>query len=61
MSGTPQSYVMLNLTPGTAYYFAIKARDASNNWSNLSNVPSAATTATDQAPPSSVKDLGAGP
>jgi hypothetical protein len=61
VSGTPQSYVMLNLTPGTAYYFAIKARDASNNWSNMSNVPNATTTATDQAPPSSVKDLTGGP
>jgi hypothetical protein len=60
-SGTAQSYVMLNLTAGTAYYFAIKARDASNNWSNVSNVPAATTTATDQAAPSAVKDLGGGP
>ena len=57
--GSPQSYVMLALTPGTTYYFALKARDEVNNWSTLSNVPSPTTAATDVTPPAAVRDLTA--
>jgi hypothetical protein len=57
--GTAQSYVMQNLTAGTHYYFAIKAVDASGNWSALSNVLSLTTRTTDAIPPARVGDLGA--
>ncbi|OGJ90486.1 MAG: hypothetical protein A2268_08680 [Candidatus Raymondbacteria bacterium RifOxyA12_full_50_37] len=46
--GTSQSMTVLGLTPGTAYYFALKASDR-YNWSALSSVPQAvATTGTAQ-------------
>ncbi len=57
-SGTPQSFVALNLTGGTTYYFAIKARDEAGNWSVMSNVASA-TTLADTTPPAAIQDLGA--
>jgi hypothetical protein len=57
IAGTAQSYVMAGLTPGTTYWFAIKARDDWGNWSGLSNVPSAATTGSDTTPPARVTDL----
>jgi hypothetical protein len=61
VGGSAQSYVMLGLTPGTTYYFAIKAVDEVNNWSGLSNVLTVSTTATDQQPPKAVTDLGTSP
>jgi hypothetical protein len=56
-AGSAQSYALTGLSASTTYYFALKARDAANNWSALSNVPTAATTATDQVVPASIKDL----
>lgn len=56
-AGSAQSYALTGLTASTTYYFALKARDAANNWSALSNVPSAATTATDQLPPARISDF----
>ncbi len=58
-AGTSQSYVMMGLANGTTYYVALRARDEVNNWSGLSNVLNATTTATDQAPPASIRDLSA--
>jgi len=55
--GTAQSYVMLNLTPGTVYYIAIRARDEANNWSTLGNVIPVQTQATDLTVPKAIGDL----
>jgi hypothetical protein len=59
--GTSQSYVALGLTPGTAYYFAIKTRDEMSNWSLLGNVLAVTTPLTDPVPPAAVRDLNSGP
>lgn len=61
VAGSAQSYLALNLTPGTTYYFAIKTRDEAGNWSGLSNVRTVATTASDAKSPAAVKDLTAAP
>lgn len=37
-SGVLQYFTINNLLPSSQYYFAIKAADEGNNWSNLSNV-----------------------
>ena len=37
-SGFQQQVVVRGLTPGTTYYFALRVRDESGNWSGLSNV-----------------------
>ena len=60
-SGTAQSYVVFGLTPGSNYWFAIKARDDAGNWSALSNVKQVVTAATDSSPPAAVHDLTASP
>ncbi len=36
--GSAESFVIMELTPETDYYFAIKVGDESDNWSELSNV-----------------------
>ena len=56
-AGSAQSYGLTGLTASTTYYFALKARDAANNWSAISNVPTAGTTATDQLAPARITDL----
>ena len=48
---------MLGLSASTPYYFALKARDAANNWSAISNLPTATTTATDVLAPARITDL----
>jgi hypothetical protein len=60
-SGTRQGFVMLSLTPGTPYYFAIKTRDEVNNWSAISNVLSVSTQPFDQTPPAAIQDLSTSP
>jgi fibronectin type III domain protein len=60
-SGATQTYVVMGLTPGTRYYYALKARDEANNVAALSNVASPITKTTDQLPPSTVGDLGGTP
>ena len=55
--GTTQSYVMMGLSAGTQYYFAIKARDEVNNWSALGKVLALQTQATDGVPPKAIGDL----
>lgn len=59
--GQPQSYVALGLQPLTTYWFAIRTRDEVSNWSAISNVTSAATTALDTTPPAAINDLTAQP
>jgi hypothetical protein len=61
IAGTQQLYLVLGLTPGVTYYFAIKARDEVNNWSALSNVKQVTTAPTDTRAPASVRDLSAAP
>lgn len=48
--GTSQSVIISNLMPNTQYYFALKTADEKPNWSNLSNVASAATLQSSQQP-----------
>ena len=56
-AGSAQSYAVLGLTASSTYYFALKAGDAAGNWSAISNVPAATTTATDQLPPARISDF----
>ncbi|MFQ5708455.1 MAG: Ig-like domain-containing protein [bacterium] len=44
-SGTPQSFTVTGLSPGTQYYFSLIVIDESGNASPLSNVPNATTVA----------------
>lgn len=60
-AGMQQSYVALGLQPSTQYWFAIKARDESSNWSLISNVATASTGALDTIPPAAINDLTAQP
>jgi hypothetical protein len=55
--GGPQTFVLLNLTPGTAYWAAIRARDAAGNWSAVSNIATATTSSQDLTPPATIQDL----
>ncbi|MFH1279917.1 MAG: SUMF1/EgtB/PvdO family nonheme iron enzyme [Candidatus Eisenbacteria bacterium] len=41
--GTPQTFDVTGLEPGTRYWFALKTADASQNWSPLSNTAAAYT------------------
>jgi hypothetical protein len=61
LAGTAQTYVVTGLTPGTAYWFAIRARDEMGNWGAISNVLPVNTTATDTTPPAAIQDLTGGP
>ena len=40
VSGTSESFEIAGLTPGITYYFAMKTKDESDNWSELSNTVS---------------------
>ena len=59
--GSAQSYLVQGLTPGVTYFFAIRARDDAGNWSSISNVRQAQTTAADVRAPAAVRDLTASP
>ena len=48
--GAPESIVVNGLTPGTTYYFAVKAYDEVGNPSAISNVPSRAAQVDNVAP-----------
>lgn len=61
LGGTLQSYVLFGLARSTTYYVALRTLDDSGNWSAVSNVPSATTSATDMIAPSAVDDLNASP
>jgi len=58
--GTLQTYVVVGLSPGTAYSFAIKSRDVTGNWSAISNVLNLSTASSDLISPGVVNDLGGG-
>ena len=59
--GTVQTYVVMGLTSGTTYYFAIRARDEAGNTAGASNSPQAVTSATDTTPPAAIGDLSTSP
>jgi hypothetical protein len=42
-AGSPESFTVNGLSPGTGYYFVIKTRDESNNWSAISNCAAGTT------------------
>ena len=48
--GSPESFTVTGLTPGTLYYFAIKTADEVPNWSSVSNIVSQSTTPEQTAP-----------
>ena len=41
VAGTPETTTVSGLTTNTKYYFALKTRDNSDNWSGISNIASA--------------------
>lgn len=53
--GQTETVVVSGLTPGTRYWFALKAVDDAGNWSAMSNVVNALIQ--DQTPPAQVTDL----
>jgi hypothetical protein len=55
-AGSPETFEVTGLQPGTTYYFAVKTADEIPNWSTLSNVISK-TTALEDVPPSAITDL----
>jgi len=60
-AGSSDSVTVTGLTASTTYYFALKTKDDAGNWSDLSNVPSATTSAPpDVTPPAAVTDLATG-
>ncbi len=58
VAGSAQSFVVSGLSPGIAYYFAIKVGDEVPNWSGLSNVAGASTGPEENAP-DAIADLQA--
>ncbi len=54
--GTQESFTVTGLNPSATYYFAIKTADEVPNWSPISNVGSAATSA-EQIAPSALASL----
>jgi len=60
--GNSETFTITGLDPDTEYYFAIKTRDESDNWSELSNIVSSTTpVSADTTPPAPVSDLAARP
>lgn len=55
-AGTPETFDVTGLTPGTTYYFAIKAADEIPNWSTISNVVIKATEP-ENTPPAVIANL----
>ncbi len=57
-AGTPESFTVKGLQPGTTYCFAIKTSDQIPNWSDISNSPSGKTfSVNDLNPPLPITDL----
>lgn len=54
-AGSTERFTVTGLSPGTAYYWAIKTADEVPNWSALSNVASGSTV--DNIPPATINDL----
>ena len=59
-AGQSETMTVNGLTPGSTYYFAIRARDEVPNLGGLSNSPSAAAQS-DTTPPAAITDLTALP
>jgi len=55
-AGSPESFTVSGLVPGTTYYFAIKVADEVPNWSGLSNIITA-TTDPETEPPAAIANL----
>jgi hypothetical protein len=60
-AGTGERFVVLSLTPGTSYYFAIRAIDDNAAASLVSNNVHVTTPATDTIRPAPIRDLSAEP
>ncbi len=60
-AGSAEQFVVAGLSPGTIYFFAIKAIDDVGNKSIASNAPTTTTAGTDTIPPGQIQDLNAGP
>ncbi len=56
--GAYQKYTLGSLTSGATYHIALRAQDASGNWSTISNVVQAIASL-DQTPPAAITDLSA--
>jgi hypothetical protein len=54
--GAFQSVVVSGLTPGSTYYFGLRSRDVSGNWSTISNVVNIVASS-DVIPPAPINDL----
>ena len=59
-AGSAEQFVVGGLTPGTVYYFAIRAIDDAGNVGLSSNSPTTTTLGSDTVPPGQIKDLNAG-
>jgi hypothetical protein len=59
--GTREQFAVTGLTPGTAYFFAIRAVDGAGNVAPVSNNVSVTTATSDTIPPAAIRDLSAGP
>lgn len=60
-AGGAEQFVIPGLSPGTIYFFAIKAIDDVGNKSIASNAPTTTTAGTDTIAPGQIQDLNAGP
>jgi hypothetical protein len=60
-AGSGQSYLLSGLTPNTRYYVALRTMDEAGNWSTISNLPNALTSATDTISPAAITDLSVSP
>jgi hypothetical protein len=60
-AGTGEQFVVRGLTPGTPYFFAIRAIDDAASASLVSNNVSLTTLAADTIPPAAIRDLSAKP
>lgn len=57
VAGTTQSVLVTDLTPGVTHYFAMKTTDEVENESDLSNVLTVTTPASDEIAPAAITDL----
>jgi hypothetical protein len=60
VAGASEQYLVTGLTPGTSYYFAIRALDDAGSASAVSNNVSVSTPAADTMPPAAIQDLAPG-